>query len=133
MLWADLRICGFAEMVYLSFCALPTPGKNETVKGEVVGEGSRNVVSESVSGEVLEEYIVSTASMSSLRSVWARLRSKGENEGKQYGLWRHKLKAGVSMFRQAQHTQDAVGGFADLRICSYHQSMFRQAQHDRKY
>src|SRR5690606_21052943 len=30
--------------------------------------------------------------MSSLRSVWALLRSKVQNEGKQYGSWRHKLK-----------------------------------------
>src|SRR5690606_41489025 len=54
--------------------------------------------------------------MSSLRSVWALLRSKVQNEGKQYGSWRHKLKQECLCFDKLNMTEDAVGGFAYLLI-----------------
>ena len=84
-------------------CSTHTPANKAALKALAIAKGGITVVPKIFSGEVMEKCLISVVSMSSLRSVWALLRSKVQNEGKQYGSWRHKLKAGMSMFRQAQH------------------------------
>ena len=93
MLWADSRICGFADLQYQTTCSILTPANKAALKALAIAEGGTTVVAKIFSGEVMEECIVSmasmsslrsvmeecivsTASMSSLRSVWALLRSK---------------------------------------------------------
>src|SRR5690606_159580 len=65
--------------------------------------------------------------MSSLRSVWALLRSKVQNEGKQYGSWRHKLKQECLCFDKLNMTEDAVGGFANSLIRGFAYLLIRLA------
>src|SRR5690606_24079002 len=59
-------------------CATRTPANNAALKGLAIAKGGTTVVPNIFSGEVMEECIVSTASMSSLRSVWTLLRSNCE-------------------------------------------------------
>ena len=86
-LFAYLRICGFADTQQTT-CSILTPANKAALKALAIAEGGTTVVPNRAcelsegnifSGEVMEECIVSTASMSSLRSVWALLRSKVHN------------------------------------------------------
>src|SRR5690606_37926558 len=61
---------------YQTTCSTHTPANKAALKALAIAEGGTTVVPKIFSGEVMEECIVSTASMSSLRSVWALLRSK---------------------------------------------------------
>ena len=61
---------------YQTTCSILTPANKAALKALAIAEGGTTVVPEIFSGEVMEECIVSMASMSSLRSVWALLRSK---------------------------------------------------------
>ena len=70
---------------YQTTCSILTPANNAALKALAIAEGGTTVVANRAcelsegnvfSGEVMEECIVSTASMSSRCSVWALLRSK---------------------------------------------------------
>src|SRR5690606_210890 len=75
---------------YQTTCSILTPANNAALKALAIAEGGTTVVPEIFSGEVMEECIVSTASMSSLRSVWALLRSKVQKMFRPTG-WNRKV------------------------------------------
>src|SRR5690606_8092212 len=56
---------------YQTTCSTHTPANKAALKALAIAEGGTTVVAKIFSGEFMEECIVSTASMSSLRSVWA--------------------------------------------------------------
>src|SRR5690606_10701022 len=59
-------------------CATRPPANNAALKGLAIAKGGTTVVPNIFSGEVMGEGIGSTASMSSVRSVWTLLRSNCE-------------------------------------------------------
>src|SRR5690606_6727667 len=71
---------------YQATCSTHTPANKAALKALAIAKGGITVVPEIFSGEVMEECIVSTASMSSLRSVWALLRSKVQKMFRPYAL-----------------------------------------------
>src|SRR5690606_3923039 len=97
MLWADLRICLFADTQalvreytnrgyrYQTTCSILTPANKAALKALAIAEGGlpwcqtepASSPKETFSAaSVMEECLISVVSMSSLRSVWALLRSK---------------------------------------------------------
>src|SRR5690606_23828634 len=88
---------------YQTTCSTHTPANKAALKALAIAEGGTTVVPEIFSDECYGGMVVFIGLHELTSFGLGTFAVKSKMRVSKYGSWRHKLKAGVSMFRQAQH------------------------------